>query len=46
MDKQNQIDEIAKEFTGEQYVKCHKCKHKWDCERTYLQGCMDGESEE
>lgn len=39
-------DEIAKEITGEKYVECHKCKNKWDCERTYLQGYMDGESEE
>jgi transcription antitermination factor NusA-like protein len=36
-------DEIAKEITGEKYVECHKCKYKCDCERTYLQGCMDGE---
>ena len=25
------------------YVDCHNCKNIYDCERTYLGGCTDGE---
>lgn len=25
------------------YVDCHNCKYMYDCERTYLGGCTDGE---
>lgn len=25
------------------YVDCQNCKNMWDCERTYLGGCTDGE---
>lgn len=25
------------------FVDCHNCKNMWDCERTYLGGCTDGE---
>ena len=41
----DRIDEIAKEITGEKggYIDCHRCKHRYDCERTYLGGCTDGE---
>ena len=40
-----EYDEICEEITGEKgsYIDCHKCKHRYDCERTYLGGCTDGE---
>ena len=25
------------------YVECQNCKYQYDCERTYLGGCTDGE---
>ena len=38
------VDEICKEIAcGNHYIECHECKHKFDCERTYLHGCTDGE---
>ena len=44
MEYKRLIDEICKEITGENhYIECHECKHKFDCERTYLHGCTDGE---
>lgn len=26
----------------EKYIECINCKYMYDCERTYLGGCMDG----
>ena len=25
------------------YVECHNCENQYDCERTYLGGCTDGQ---
>ncbi len=27
----------------DRYIDCHNCKNQYDCERTYLGGCTDGE---
>lgn len=27
----------------DKYIECNNCKNIWDCERTYLGGCTDGE---
>ena len=26
-----------------EYVECNNCKYQYECERTYLGGCTDGE---
>lgn len=25
------------------FIECFNCKYQYDCERTYLDGCTDGE---
>lgn len=26
-----------------EYIDCHNCRYQYDCERTYLGGCTDGQ---